>query len=69
MFPDLAEIFLQERNAGTLEPEVLLDKSEANQASGHYAPSEFNITAFIADLSVTMANIAAILLIVENQSN
>jgi len=44
MFPDLAEIFLQERNAGTLEPEVLLDKSEANQASGHYAPSEFNIT-------------------------
>jgi pyruvate carboxylase subunit B len=44
MFPDLAEIFLQERNAGTLDPEVLLDKSEANQASGHYAPSEFNIT-------------------------
>jgi pyruvate carboxylase subunit B len=44
MFPDLAEIFLQERNAGTLEPEVLLDKSEASQASGHYAPSEFNIT-------------------------
>jgi pyruvate carboxylase subunit B len=44
MFPDLAEIFLQERNAGTLEPEVLLDKTEANQASGHYAPSEFNIT-------------------------
>jgi len=44
MFPDLAEIFLQESNAGTLEPEVLLDKSEANQASGHYAPSEFNIT-------------------------
>ena len=32
-------------------------------------PSEFNITAFIADLSITMANIAAILLIVENQSN
>ena len=32
-------------------------------------PSEFNFTAFIADLSVTMANIAAILLIVENQSN
>jgi len=44
MFPDLAEIFLQERNAGTLEPEVLLDKTEANQASRHYAPSEFNIT-------------------------
>jgi pyruvate carboxylase subunit B len=44
MFPDLAEIFLQERNAGTLEPEVLLDKSESNQSSGHYAPSEFNIT-------------------------
>jgi len=29
-------------------------------------PSEFNITEFIADLSTTLANIAAILIIVDN---
>ena len=44
MFPDLGEIFLQERNAGTLEPEILLDKEEAMKQGDHYAPSEFNIT-------------------------
>ena len=32
-------------------------------------PDEFDITAFIADLSSTLANIAAILLIVDNQSD
>jgi protein involved in polysaccharide export with SLBB domain len=32
-------------------------------------PSDFDITAFIADLSSTLANIAAILLIVDNQTN
>ena len=32
-------------------------------------PSEFDITTFIADLSTTLANIAAILLIVDNQTN
>ena len=32
-------------------------------------PKEFDITAFISDLSTTLANIAAILLIVENQSD
>ena len=32
-------------------------------------PSDFEITSFIADLSVTIANIAAILLIVDNQSD
>tara|TARA_B100001093_G_scaffold215569_1_gene206883 strand:- start:7209 stop:9128 length:1920 start_codon:yes stop_codon:yes gene_type:complete len=32
-------------------------------------PSEFDITTFIADLSTTLANIAAILLIVDNQSD
>lgn len=32
-------------------------------------PSDFDITAFIADLSTTLANIAAILLIVENQTD
>jgi protein involved in polysaccharide export with SLBB domain len=32
-------------------------------------PKEFDITAFISDLSTTLANIAAILLIVDNQTN
>ena len=32
-------------------------------------PSEFDITAFISDLSTTLANIAAILLILDNQTN
>lgn len=32
-------------------------------------PSDFDITAFVADLSSTLANLAAILLIVDNQTN
>lgn len=32
-------------------------------------PQDFNITAFVADLATTFANIAAILLIIENQSD
>ena len=32
-------------------------------------PDEFDITSFIADLSSTLANIAAILIIVENNNN
>jgi protein involved in polysaccharide export with SLBB domain len=32
-------------------------------------PQDFDITAFISDLSTTLANIAAILLIVDNQTN
>ena len=32
-------------------------------------PSDFDITAFVADLSTTLANIAAILLIVDNQTD
>ena len=32
-------------------------------------PDDFDITTFIADLSSTLANIAAILLIVDNQSD
>ena len=32
-------------------------------------PDEFDLTTFIADLSTTLANIAAILLIVDNNSN
>lgn len=44
MFPDIATIFLQERNAGTLTPEEMLDKEEAMKQGDHFAPSEFNIT-------------------------
>ena len=46
MFPDLAKTFLQERNAGTLKPEVLRDKDEASSSASHsrFAPSEFNVT-------------------------
>jgi len=44
MFPDLATIFLKERNAGTLVPEELLEKNNINTAGNHYAPSEFNIS-------------------------
>ena len=32
-------------------------------------PSEFDITTFVADLSSTLANIAAILIIADNNSN
>jgi len=44
MFPDIGTIFLQERNAGTLQPEELLDKANMLKQGDHYAPSEFNIT-------------------------
>ena len=32
-------------------------------------PNDFDITQFIADLSSTLANIAAILILVDNQTN
>lgn len=32
-------------------------------------PNDFNITSFISDLSITLANIAAILILVDNQSD
>jgi pyruvate carboxylase subunit B len=44
MFPEIATLFLQERNAGTLEPEELLIKSNNTANDDHYAPVEFNIT-------------------------
>jgi pyruvate carboxylase subunit B len=43
MFPDIGKTFLQEREAGSLEPEQLLDK-EMQGASSRYAPSEFKVT-------------------------
>ena len=44
MFPDVATTFLQERNAGSLESEELLNQDEEMQKGDHYAPTEFNIT-------------------------
>ena len=32
-------------------------------------PNEFDVTSFIADLSTTLANIAAILIIIDNNKN
>lgn len=44
MFPDLAKTFLQERNAGTLKPEPLLQKDSVTTHSARYAPNEFKVT-------------------------
>ncbi|MCX7627592.1 MAG: sodium-extruding oxaloacetate decarboxylase subunit alpha [Methylophilaceae bacterium] len=44
MFPELAQTFLQERNAGTLKPEPLLPKEAVSSASSRFAPTEFKIT-------------------------
>ncbi len=44
MFPDLAQTFLQERNAGTLKAEPLLPKEAATPSTARYAPNEFKIT-------------------------
>jgi pyruvate carboxylase subunit B len=44
MFPDLAKTFLQERNAGSLRPEPLLDKKDVTSSAARYAPNEFKVT-------------------------
>ena len=44
MFPDLGKTFLQERNANTLKPELLLPKETAPTSSERYAPNEFKVT-------------------------
>lgn len=44
MFPDLAKTFLQERNAGTLKAEPLLNKESAATSAARYAPNEFKVT-------------------------
>jgi pyruvate carboxylase subunit B len=44
MFPDLAQTFLQERNAGTLKAEPLLPKESAAPSAARYAPNEFKVT-------------------------
>ncbi len=44
MFPDIGQTFLQERNAGSLKPEVLQTKEAVNTTAARYAPNEFNVT-------------------------
>jgi pyruvate carboxylase subunit B len=44
MFPDIGKTYLQERNAGSLKPETLLDKTAASASASRYAPSEFKVT-------------------------
>jgi pyruvate carboxylase subunit B len=44
MFPDIGKTYLQERNAGSLVPEALLDKAAVNASSSRFAPSEFKVT-------------------------
>jgi pyruvate carboxylase subunit B len=44
MFPEIGKTYLQERNAGSLTPEVLLDKAAVNAAASRFAPSEFKVT-------------------------
>jgi len=44
MFPELAQTFLQERNAGSLKAEPLLSKEAAAPSAARYAPNEFNVT-------------------------
>lgn len=44
MFPDIGRKFLEEREAGTLQPEPLIPVSEAGTAGTQITPTEFNIT-------------------------
>jgi len=44
MFPELAQTFFQERAAGTLKPEPLLEKEAVSAGAPRFAPSEFNVT-------------------------
>ena len=44
MFPDIGQTFLQERNAGSLVPEVLLSKEAVHSSASRYAADEFKVT-------------------------
>ncbi len=44
MFPDLAKTYLQERNADSLKPEVLLAKDAVSTSDARFAPNEFKVT-------------------------
>ena len=42
--------------------------SEGLRFGGHPDPDSFDITTFVADLSTTLANIAAILIVIDNNN-
>lgn len=44
MFPEIGRSFLEERQAGTLQPEELLPPSETQSAPCYLAPTDFNVT-------------------------
>ena len=44
MFPDIGKTYLQERNAGSLKPEALQDKTAVNASAPRFAPTEFKVT-------------------------
>lgn len=44
MFPDLAKTYLQERNADSLKPEILLTKDAVSTSDARFAPNEFKVT-------------------------
>ncbi|HEC11786.1 MAG TPA: oxaloacetate decarboxylase subunit alpha [Acidiferrobacteraceae bacterium] len=45
MFPEIGRQFLEQREAGTLEPEILLPVEDNKKTvNGHDAPTDFNIT-------------------------
>ncbi|GMR18764.1 MAG: sodium-extruding oxaloacetate decarboxylase subunit alpha [Gammaproteobacteria bacterium] len=44
MFPDTGRKFLEEREAGTLQPEQLIPVSETGKTGDQVTPTEFNIT-------------------------
>ncbi|MHB1512406.1 MAG: sodium-extruding oxaloacetate decarboxylase subunit alpha [Acidiferrobacter sp.] len=44
MFPEVGRQFLEERAAGTLQPEELLPPPEAQSAPCYLAPTDFNVT-------------------------
>lgn len=44
MFPDIGKTYLQERNAGSATPEVLLEKASVQANAARFAPNEFKVT-------------------------
>lgn len=44
MFPDVGRTFLEERAAGTLQPEELLPAQDTQSAPCYLAPTDFNVT-------------------------
>lgn len=57
MFPDIGKRFLEERRAGTLQPEVLLPKTDGKPSSG--AATEFSIDVHGESYQVEITGIGA----------